>query len=562
MHRHGLPIGLAGLLAGLLVASSMALGASAQAGDQPDGDRAASTLDWSSCFQREARQIREITGDASVRFQCAILRVPLDYDRPNGPKIDIAVNRLPARGGTAELGSLIVNPGGPGGSGVDFTVFGAPFIYADEIRDQFDVVSFDPRGVGRSEVLRCFDRPNGIADTFTDFPYPVTKKEIRQWRRGDQALARACREADPRIIDHLSTANVARDMDMLRQAVGDDQLTYQGFSYGTYLGATYANLFPDRIRAMVVDGVLDPVAWSGLGGIGRRQVLDERLGSGTSANATLDEFFRLCAAAGPSRCALAPNPRQRWNALLAEGKRNPIVGTVATPDGTLDIFETDRSLIGGALGALYNSAGWGGFAGYLALVEEAAGLSPRSEATASRRAPYPERPRYPGGELFPGVVCGEVNEPANFGAWVENHRMTEPPFGRLWSWGTSVCAFWPVSNDEDRYTGPYTAETSTPLLITSTRFDPATPYAGAQVLRALAPDSVLVTVEGWGHTIFGLSTCGDALVTDYLVNQTLPAGDQVCPQTVDPFPLPERSSPGADARARLIAALNGATSLD
>jgi pimeloyl-ACP methyl ester carboxylesterase len=550
--------GRAALVAGLtclLLASALVLTSANPAA--PQSAPRAGTLEWSGCFRREARQARQITGDPTIRFQCAILTVPLDYDDPDGPTVDIAVSRLPARTG-AELGSLIINPGGPGGSGVDFVAFASPYIYADDIRDQFDVVGFDPRGIGRSDVLQCFRRPDGIFSVLLPFPYPESRREIRSWRSSDQALADACDSRGGALLDHMSTANVARDMDLLREAVGDEQLTFQGFSYGTYLGVTYANLFPDRVRAMVVDGVLDPVAWSGLGRLGR-QTLDQRLGSGDAANETLDQFFALCADAGARRCGLAPRPERRWNRLLAAAASDPITYVLETPDGEIEVTETDRTIVAGALGAMYNSGVWSGFADYLAFLEEQAGIGRRDAGGDDvRRAPYPERPEYPGIEGFPAVVCSEGNHPDNFRTWVRYNSRAEAPFGPVWGWGTSVCASWPAQ-DEDRYTGPYTAATSTPILVASTTFDPATPYSGALAVRDLAPGSVLVTVEGWGHTMFGLSRCGDRIVTDYLVSQTVPAGDQTCAQSINPFPAVGRGQTdrAADARDRLVKALLG-----
>jgi pimeloyl-ACP methyl ester carboxylesterase len=541
--------------AGVIVVAVLTLAGhpAVSAAAQPASPEPRAELEWSGCFRREASQIREFLGDPTIRFQCATLVVPLDHDEPDGPTIEVAVNRLPARQQATRTGSLIVNPGGPGGSGVDFTVFGAAFIYPDQIRDNFDIVSFDPRGVGRSTVLRCFGQPSGYFALAPPFLWPETDREVARQRRFDRALSAACRDRDPAILAHMSTANVARDMDLLREAVGDEQLTYQGFSYGTYLGVVYANLFPDNVRALVVDGVLDPVAWSGRGQAGRTLVLEERLGSGPSANATLQQFFRLCNAAGPSRCALAPDARSRYRALLRRARQEPIV--VVDPGSGESFTLGRRDIVSQSLGALYNSPSWGQFAADLAFVEGAAGLGPRDAPALPRAAPFPEEPRYPGVESFLGVVCSETNSPARHGQWVQAATDAAEPFGPLWTWTTSPCAFWPAA-DEDRFTGPYTGASSTPLLVASTTFDPATPYQGALAVRALAPGSRLITVDGWGHTMFGLSACGDAVVAAYLLDQTLPSVDVTCPQDIDPFaPRPRDATPSA--RDRLVAIVAG-----
>src|SRR6478672_11777306 len=206
-------------------------------------------------------------GKCYGQFQCGTLQVPLDYSKPNGTTISLAVVKLPATDPAHRIGSLLLNPGGPGGSGVDYTVFAGPALYTPEVRARFDLVGFDPRGIARSTALRCFGTTNQAVSVFTPFPFPMTRDELAQWIAADRRLVDACDQRGGRIADHMATADVARDMDSLRAALGDAQLTYAGVSYGSYLGVTYANMFPSRVRAIVVDGVLDPIAWStGRGG--------------------------------------------------------------------------------------------------------------------------------------------------------------------------------------------------------------------------------------------------------------------------------------------------------
>ena len=245
--------------------------------------------------------------------------MPLDHARPRGAAISIAVIRLPATDPTRRIGSLFLNPGGPGGSGVDFTLFAGPFLYTEEVRARFDLVGFDPRGIMRSTALRCFGTPRQWAPYFTRFAFPITPEEEAIWIASDRYLVQACDQRGGRIIDHMTTADVARDLDLLRQAVGDSRLTYAGYSYGSYLGVTYANLFPDKVRALVVDGVLDPIAWAtGRAGEGSRIPFSTRLRSDVGAQATLNEFFRLCDAnpdnprvLGPDGCTFSGNSAGR-----------------------------------------------------------------------------------------------------------------------------------------------------------------------------------------------------------------------------------------------------------
>ena len=194
-------------------------------------------LHWGSCAAE---------GEGLEAFQCTTAVVPLDYDKPKGRQITLALARLPASNPSRKIGSLFLNPGGPGGSGVDFLFGAGPFLYSDEVRARFDLVGFDPRGIIRSTPLRCYETFDDALADLAPMAFPVTRAEERIWVRADRAVARACAERGGPILNHMSTANVARDMDLLRRAVGDAKLTYAGYSYGSYLGATYANLFPGK----------------------------------------------------------------------------------------------------------------------------------------------------------------------------------------------------------------------------------------------------------------------------------------------------------------------------
>ncbi len=238
----------AAITAGLVVAPADAQTLPAQAPPAPAA--AAASLAWAPCFR----------GDGA--FECATLQVPLDHANPASNRIPIALIRQRATDPSRRIGSLVFNPGGPGGSGVDFLRAAGPFLLTEEVRARFDLVSFDPRGIFRSRPLRCFESPEQWEPYFTPFAFPITPAETQQWIAADRYVLRACDRRAGAILNHMSTAEVARDMDLLRAALGEAQLNYVGYSYGSYLGVTYANLFPKRFRALVVDGVLDPVAWS------------------------------------------------------------------------------------------------------------------------------------------------------------------------------------------------------------------------------------------------------------------------------------------------------------
>jgi pimeloyl-ACP methyl ester carboxylesterase len=484
-------------------------------------------INWSSCHR-----------DLGP-FECGIVNVPLDHNASSGT-IAIAMVRLPATDPSRRIGSLFLNPGGPGGSGVDFVLFAGPFLFSDEVRARFDLVGFDPRGVIRSAPLRCFGNPKQWEPYFTPFAFPITPEEEAIWIAADRYLIDACDRRGGRIIDHMSTANVARDLDLLRRAVGDERLNYAGYSYGSYLGVTYANLFPNKVRALIVDGVLDPIAWStGVGDEAETLPFSTRLRSDAGAQATLNEFFRLCDAGGDT-CAFAPDSAQRFADLAEQLKEEPIEFTF--PDGS--VGELNYSLlISLTLGAMYDSSTWPDHAQLLADIEAEANLATlgaRVQALFDRPMFIAKRgfPHYPNFvEGFPGVACSDSDNPDSYAAWSAAGAAADAQFGyfgRIWTWITSPCAEWSGA-DEDRYMGPFTANTANPVLVVGTQFDPATRYEGAVTVDGLLPNSALLTVHGWGHTSLFLSQCADAAASSYLLAVVTPAPGTVCDQDVIPF---------------------------
>ena len=481
------------------------------------------------------------------QFQCATVRVPLDYDRPRSGTIALALARLPATDPARRIGSLFLNPGGPGGSGVDFLFDAGPFLYTDEVRARFDLVGFDPRGIIRSTPLRCFNSPEEWEPYFTPFAFPLTREEEQAWIAGDRYLLRACDRKAGRIIDHMSTANAARDLDVLRAALGDRRLSYAGVSYGSYLGVTYANLFPGRVRALVVDGVLDPIAWStGRGAEARRLPFSTRLHSDAGAQATLNEFFRLCDAGGEA-CAFSGDSADRFAALAQRLREEPV--EIVLPDGTTFLLDYSN-LISATLGALYDSLSWTDFALLLADVE--AQVSPARLGARLQRLYQRARPAYTPTrgmrehittdyenfvEGFPGVACSDSDNPDDYAAWSIAGARADARFGyfgRIWTWATSLCAEW-RGFDHDRYMGPFTRTTANPILVVGNRFDPATRYEGAQIVDRLMPRSRLLTVHGWGHTSLFLSQCADAAIARYLIQQATPPPGATCQQDAVPF---------------------------
>ena len=303
-------------------------------------------------------------------FQCGTLQVPLDYDRPNGSKIALGLTRLPATDPDHRIGSLLINPGGPGGPGSAFIVEFGPDLFTPEVRARYDLVGFDPRGISTSAALRCFGNDRQWEPFFQPFAFPMDADELELWIAGEHFLDDACARRGGAIAEHMATANVARDMDRLRAAVGDARLHYYGVSYGSFLGTTYANLFPERVGRLVVDGVLDPVAWTtGVGDEAETIPFSTRLHSDAGAWATLQEFFRLCDAGG-DRCAFSGGAEDRYAQLAEDLLAAPKV--IPFPDGTEG--ELNYSvLVAITLNFLYFSPDWPELAQLLADFESAPG---------------------------------------------------------------------------------------------------------------------------------------------------------------------------------------------
>jgi len=499
---------VAGLLASLLAAPTAA--AAPPGAASPPVPR----LRWVPC------------GDG---LECTTAQVPLDYDRPSEATITLALIRLPASGPSRRIGSIFINPGGPGESGVDAVRQGGRSLFTAEVRARFDLVGLDPRGIGASTPLRCFDTLDQALGVLPPFRFPVTAAEERLWVDADRTFARACAGRGGPILDHMATADVARDLDLLRQAVGDRQFTYVGLSYGAYLGATYANLFPAKVRALVLDGVPDPVAWAtGRGDQAATLPLFNRVGSAEGASATLREFFRLCDQGGPACAFSNGDPRRRYQALARRLLANP----VQTPDGPVGYAD----LVYATLQALQDPAAWPELAERL---QELDSLTRQPTAAATRlETPQPNYPKLLEG--LAGVACSDSDNPDEVGAWRRAAAATDrgaPYFGRYWTWFSSICQPW-TGRDSDRYAGPWTAQTVNPVMVVGNRFDPATPHQGAVTLARLLARSRLLTLDGWGHTSEDKSSCIDAHTARYLLTTRPPQPGTVCQPDIVPFAHP------------------------
>ena len=365
-----------------------------------------STVEWQPCHQEAGP------------FECARFDVPLVHDAAPGeesPGVSIAMVRLPAADPERRIGTLFFNPGGPGVSGVDFLLRNGPQLYTDDVRARYDLVGFDPRGIARSDALTCLGTPDLLSGILAELGYirkdfPGSLEEIVARWMYDLSLVTNCNERGGAIIDYMTTADVARDLDLLRQAVGDEQLNFAGYSYGSYLGVTYANLFPDKVGALVVDGVIDPIAWAtGRDGEHVTTPVSTRLRSDAGAMATLGEFFRLCDEG--NNCAFAGDSAARFAALAESLRTRPLVATLANGRNLELEYEL---LIVVTRGVLNAPQLWRVFAQFLAAVEAQAPPADIGNILSQFLPPSE------GGlnqEAFHGVMCSDSDNPREFWAW-------------------------------------------------------------------------------------------------------------------------------------------------
>ena len=488
------------------------------------------TIDWHPC-----RFVH--------RLNCARVPVPLDYDHPNGATIELQLLMDPANHPAQRIGTLFVNPGGPGGSAAEFAPYAAHAL-GKEVAQRFDVVGIDPRGVGSSTPVRCKGPENPPPYPRQYFPY--TPKQIRIQLRYDRHVTRLCATGGNPILNHMSTADTARDMDLIRQVLGEDQLNYYGISYGTYLGATYAAMFPDHIRAMIVDGVLDPVAWStGRDDAAKTLPFSTRLRSGVGAWEALTSAFAECDRVGKQRCPLAGDAAGKWLRIVHRLKRGPVrMGH--------HFRLTYPNWVGDTLGSLYDGSAYRYLMRYIkATYNDMFGSRAarvRSDVASAHRALQRaiDRIRFPGpygwGDTqypsFQGVSCADSINPHNPRAWIAAGKRADregPWFGRAWTWASSQCAQWPGSK-ADSFFGPWAVDTSAPVLVIGNAHDPATPISGARVLNSKLAGSRLLMMNGWGHGALGVSTCVTAKEDRYLVDGTLPPPGTVCRPNHELFP--------------------------
>jgi pimeloyl-ACP methyl ester carboxylesterase len=391
---------------------------------------------------------------------------------------------------------------------------------------RFDVIGWDPRGTGASTHVRCFGNARGQARFWgSDWSVPTTRPASQRYVAKTTAFARRCATLSGPLLADISTADTSRDLDYLRGLVGDRQLTYIGYSYGSFLGQTYANMFPRRVRAMVLDSIVDPIAFT--------TSVEVQIANGVAdTDVVFSQFQLLCQNQGPTRCALAGHGdvARRVGALLARLRRGPIPAPVAASSHRLSYGD----LLIDLFADLGSPGQWPQLAAGLEQAAEGDGSSLETEARQAR-------PVYQSA-LVPAVALGCADKPPPrqgprawpgvIGRLTRISRISGPVQG-WWLW--APCAAW-RSASAHRYTGPWHSSTRTPILVIGTRFDPQTPFANAGRVARLLRNAVLLTHDGYGHTSGAdPSQCVDRASTEYLVRLITPPKGTVCRSDRLPF---------------------------
>ncbi|HEV8555117.1 MAG TPA: alpha/beta hydrolase [Actinophytocola sp.] len=450
-------------------------------------------------------------GPAQPGAECATVGVPLDPTRPGAGTISLALARLPALDPASRIGALLLNPGGPGGSGVGAVAYDPALSQAPEfatVRQRFDIVGFDPRGVGASTPIACRSALHDPAVR----PFPRTPAEFAALVRFNRQAGDGCRAATGPLIDHVDTLSVVADVEAIRRALRAERISWLGLSYGTEIGELYAERHPSRVRAMVLDGVVDHSLPA------RAAALDEARATETA----LVRFGQWCA--GSDQC-----PLHGQDVL---GVYDRVIGAAARgelPAVSLGRAVTAEEVTEGAYGLLQLRVTWPQLAAALGAAADSAGPADASGlmlAVNSLSSTYP---------AYRTVGCHDF-APATRGfpdlaAQAALLRVAAPHswrYSEFWDW-TSGCVGWPVPAANPPR--PLRVLGAPAILLVNTRFDPATPYRWAQRVQRDIAGSRLLTVDGDGHTGILHSSCARTRMAAYLVDGTLPPPGTVCPAT-------------------------------
>ncbi|MEO3742859.1 alpha/beta hydrolase [Plantactinospora sp. B5E13] len=474
--------------------------------------------DWKPCPDVPRKLVGR--GAANMRYDCATIAVPGDWNAaagttPNGEGsgLEIALLRIRSTKQRDRIGSLLINPGGPGGSGIDTAVylsFGPSFGgLPDDVTRRFDIVGFDPRGVSRSSPVKCISDAD-LDSTFGYQPDPESQASFDGLVALNRRIGQTCGDKYGDRLRLFSTEQAARDMDAIRTAVGDEKLSYLGFSYGTLLGATYAQLFPRNVRALVLDGAVDP----------RQDLIAGSESQAKGFERAFDNFTNWCART-PRDCPIAPDARGAVTEALDKAEVSPVRGEGGREATAGWVFYA-------VISSLYTESGWEKLA---AAIDSLRGGDPKgvfelADAYAERDADG----RY--SNLFDAnlaVNCAdEDSRPGvdRIRALQSQWRTKYPLFGAPLAVGMLSCAFWPAQRD------PYptgAAVGAPPIVVVGTTGDPATPYEQTAKLADMLGVGRVLTWEGEGHTAYPQTRCVTDAVDAYLIDLRVPAEGTRCP---------------------------------
>lgn len=457
-------------------------------------------LEWTSC---------------GAGLQCSTAIAPLDWNDPAGDRIELALIRQPATSGSP-IGSLLLNPGGPGASGYDFVRDSIDYATDERLQSSFDVVGFDPRGVNRSTAVSCYDDPAELDAYIYDIApgVPGSDEWLAAASASTAAFGQRCLELTGPLLGHVDTPSAARDLDMLRAALGDESLNYLGYSYGTLLGQVYAELFPERTGRLVLDGAVDPAATD----------FEATATQAQGFESALRAFLEDCI--GATDCPFdggVDDAMAEVRALLDTLDASPL----SAPDGRR---LGSSAMFTAIILPLYTESNWVYLRELFASVFSGdAEYAFQLADTYNRRSPdgtYLDNQT----EAFISINCLDARgdgSVATMRAEAAELRELAPVFGPQMSWGGTGCPNWPVPAVRER--APIVAPGSSDILVIGTTNDPATPYAWAVTVAETLQNGHLVTFDGEGHTAYNKSNdCVNDAVDDFLIEGTVPDGDPRC----------------------------------
>ena len=458
----------------------------------------AQRLDWQPCAKY---------------FQCARLLVPFDYARPGWRRFSLPVARLPAADPARRIGVLVINPGGPGASGVQYALSARTGEFTPDILARFDIVGFDPRGVGASEpALRCMSGPQ-LDRFFATNDAPATAAQLAAVVSESKLYGAQCARNAADLLPYVGTVSAAKDMDVLRAALSEPALTYLGKSYGTVLGASYALQFPRRVRALVLDGAVDPSLTG----------LQVDVAQAEGFESAFGQFTAWCAT--QSGCPLASGSAVSQVAgLLERANRQPLTNLVDAQPAN------GAMLLSGIASALYLRQEWPILKNALTGAFSAADGTVLVELANALMGRNPDGTYSNLSDVELSVDCVDRPWPRSLAAWraaASAASKAAPLFGAPIVWGSLPCAYWPVAPAPIAAAGRTSGDR--PILVVGDLHDPATPYPWARSLASDLAAGVLLGWNGEGHTSYMQgSSCVDGYVDAYLINLKVPASGTVC----------------------------------